>query len=68
MIQKIKGQTLVSFTLSEVNGTTRLSLTESGFDQLDLSDAGRDALCDKHNGGWGTFVFKIKENSLSPRG
>ena len=66
--QNIKGETLVTFTLSEVNGTTRLLLTESGFDQLDLSDADRDTLRDKHTGGWGTFAIKIKENSLSAHG
>lgn len=62
-MQRSTGETLVSFAISEVNGMTRLLLTESGFDEIGASVEDRNALHAKHSEGWVTFINQINAAS-----
>lgn len=58
--RSIDGETLVTFTLSETSGGTKLRLVESGFDELDLTQEQKGTLRSKHIGGWSTFMAHAK--------
>jgi len=58
--KKVNGQTLVTLHLSEVNDGTKVSVEESGFSKLALTDDEKTELIGKHTEGWTYFVSQIQ--------
>jgi uncharacterized protein YndB with AHSA1/START domain len=55
--------TLIEFTLSEIEGGTRLRLVESGFSTLDGTPESREELRDGNAGGWIKELGELAEYS-----
>ena len=54
-----RNSTLVEFTLSREAGGTRLRVVESGFDQIDWSDAEKARQVESHTQGWVECLERI---------
>ena len=52
---------LVEFTLAEEAGGTRLRVVESGFENLDWSDAEIAKYADDHNSGWNMYLGRLRD-------
>jgi uncharacterized protein YndB with AHSA1/START domain len=53
-------QTLVEFRLTEDSGRTKLCLTESGFEKLELTAEQQANLIAKHTPGWDDFLSSLQ--------
>lgn len=58
---------LVEFTLAEEAGGTRLRVVESGFENLDWSDAEIARYADDHNHGWVMYLGRLRDLAANPR-
>jgi uncharacterized protein YndB with AHSA1/START domain len=53
-------QTLVEFRLTEEGAQTKVRLTESGFEKLDITAEQKASLIAKHTPGWQEFLSKLQ--------
>ena len=53
-------QTLVEFRLTEDGAGTKVCLTESGFEQLEMTAEQQANLIAKHTPGWGDFLSSLQ--------
>lgn len=53
--------TLVEFLLQAEGGFTRLRVVESGFDQVDWTDAAKKEYFDDHTRGWHTLIGRLSD-------
>lgn len=58
-------QTLVAFRLTEAGAETRLTLTESGFEALDLTAEEKATLVANHTPGWEEFLSNVQRCAQS---
>lgn len=63
-----RNSTLVEFTLSSEAAGTRLRVVESGFDQIDWSDAERADEVDSHTRGWRECFDRLGSVASRPAG
>lgn len=58
---------LVEFLLAEEAGGTRLRVVESGFENVDWSDAEMARYAEDHNQGWSMYLGRLRDLLAQPR-
>lgn len=59
---------LVEFTLHPENGNTRLRVVESGFDEIDWSDAEKAKYAEDHGNGWEFHLGRLRDFARAKTG
>lgn len=54
-----ENSTLVTFTLHDEAGSTRLRVVESGFDEVDWTDAAKATYFAENSGGWDFYLGRL---------